>query len=1109
MKSLKLFLILVMICSIAFSGQKQCEMKTSIIPENDLISTSIYYDYLIITDNSYFNEITPFVDWKRKLDFSVKVVNVNTIGNSVSSIKNYILGEYNNCGIDYVLFVGNASSPTWATRNVVGRGPGDFYYSLLVGGSTNYDPDVAIGRFSVDNSTELETLIRKTIAYETQPNLGNWSSKCLLIAHRDDAPDGFEGCSDIISDAQYTNTPTFTKVYGSEGKTNTDISNAINSGHGIVNYRGHGGVDTWSGWNGGDYTTTNINNLTNDEKLSVLFSIACETAKIDATQKSLIETFLTTEFGASTGFGGTTGTDNNYNDELDITLFDEIYNSDKNIIGEVVNEGRHQIAVGSEGIGTAHEYILLGDPSLKLWTELIDIYQNVQITDNGTSLTVNTNDTGSTITLTKEGESGSYLTVSNVSNYTFNTSQRPLYITITKENYKPYLAVTGGIFSSDQYWFGDMEVIGDVTIIDNGKLIILSGTSIDLGDNKVVADGGCEIPENFTISSDIKSKSGNTIKGIYGDLSDAFLTGGLDGPIVEVRDYCTLNDNLTVSSDKTLILYPGSELQFASGKYLDIYGTLTADDATFSNSSSSAWGGIKLRANSVASISNCSIFNASYGIYTKYVDPDIENCEIDNDVAGTSYGIYNYYGDPIIRDNIIDCTWGIYNYNASPELRDNQIESYNGGLYCSGNSSPILASISNGNGNNEFFGTTTILGGVYASGNSNPVVGFTTCDWDTYGRNSFVYTNYINDKLVYNGTYNFIWAQHCWWGTSSPSSSLFSNDVIYQPYLTSMPTYSVPIVSPEEELFALKLSASIDLNNESYEDLTIHYSTEWKLKKKIEYISYLLSLGEANGVADLCMDIIADYPDSSEAFTALDMIYQISKKDKIKKDIDEKTLKTYLKTFDRKFKNSSLKANALLLLAGMEKDMELVDKVYKECKDGDWGKYALNQKFMYYFHDEENTEMAREVLDLMDKVYPDEIVTYEAHVHMGDEVEKAAKFYAGYFGNEQKEKVQYIMSELTETLPENYELSNAYPNPFNPSTMLDYALPVQSEVNCTIYDLSGNVVKIYSFSQTAGHHSIVWNGSNVSSGIYLIHFVAEAQDGSNSFVDYQKVTLLK
>ena len=94
-------------------------------------------------------------------------------------------------------------------------------------------------------------------------------------------------------------------------------------------------------------------------------------------------------------------------------------------------------------------------------------------------------------------------------------------------------------------------------------------------------------------------------------------------------------------------------------------------------------------------------------------------------------------------------------------------------------------------------------------------------------------------------------------------------------------------------------------------------------------------------------------------------------------------------------------------------------------------------------------------------------------------------------------------------LPENYELSQAYPNPFNPSTTLDFALPIQSDVKCTMYNLSGNAVKSFDFNQSAGTHSITWDASHVASGIYIVRFVAEASDGSDIFVDYQKVTLLK
>ena len=77
---------------------------------------------------------------------------------------------------------------------------------------------------------------------------------------------------------------------------------------------------------------------------------------------------------------------------------------------------------------------------------------------------------------------------------------------------------------------------------------------------------------------------------------------------------------------------------------------------------------------------------------------------------------------------------------------------------------------------------------------------------------------------------------------------------------------------------------------------------------------------------------------------------------------------------------------------------------------------------------------------------------------------------------------------------EHFTVLAAYPNPFNPSTTLRYALP-QTEANYTttvqIYDLTGKLVKtLLSEQQPAGWHSVVWHGtdqfgSRVPAGVYL------------------------
>ena len=77
-------------------------------------------------------------------------------------------------------------------------------------------------------------------------------------------------------------------------------------------------------------------------------------------------------------------------------------------------------------------------------------------------------------------------------------------------------------------------------------------------------------------------------------------------------------------------------------------------------------------------------------------------------------------------------------------------------------------------------------------------------------------------------------------------------------------------------------------------------------------------------------------------------------------------------------------------------------------------------------------------------------------------------------------------------LPNTTELSNIYPNPFNPSTTIEYALNISSDVSLHIYDMQGRMVKtLVSNNQEAGDYDIIWNGINengvqVSSGMYLV-----------------------
>lgn len=65
-------------------------------------------------------------------------------------------------------------------------------------------------------------------------------------------------------------------------------------------------------------------------------------------------------------------------------------------------------------------------------------------------------------------------------------------------------------------------------------------------------------------------------------------------------------------------------------------------------------------------------------------------------------------------------------------------------------------------------------------------------------------------------------------------------------------------------------------------------------------------------------------------------------------------------------------------------------------------------------------------------------------------------------------------------------LNQNYPNPFNPSTKISYEIPYDATVSIKIYDMIGKeVASLVSGNQTAGLHTVDFNASNLSSGVYF------------------------
>ena len=104
-----------------------------------------------------------------------------------------------------------------------------------------------------------------------------------------------------------------------------------------------------------------------------------------------------------------------------------------------------------------------------------------------------------------------------------------------------------------------------------------------------------------------------------------------------------------------------------------------------------------------------------------------------------------------------------------------------------------------------------------------------------------------------------------------------------------------------------------------------------------------------------------------------------------------------------------------------------------------------------------------------------------------------------------------IQQEFTDSmLPDDWALSQNFPNPFNMSTSFRFSMPEPGNVRLTIFNINGEIVRtIINQRHPAGFHTIEWNGrdnkgNTVGSGVYFYKLEIE-----NKFVSTKKMILLK
>lgn len=103
-----------------------------------------------------------------------------------------------------------------------------------------------------------------------------------------------------------------------------------------------------------------------------------------------------------------------------------------------------------------------------------------------------------------------------------------------------------------------------------------------------------------------------------------------------------------------------------------------------------------------------------------------------------------------------------------------------------------------------------------------------------------------------------------------------------------------------------------------------------------------------------------------------------------------------------------------------------------------------------------------------------------------------------------------IVTSVNEAYPDKIELSRNYPNPFNPTTKIEYNLEVNSKVLLEVFDINGKKIKVLEDGiQNAGIHSIGFNGINLASGVYICRLQVFDEKGKTIYLQGNKMVLLK
>jgi gingipain R len=265
---------------------------------------------IIAPTTGYSAALQNFINWKSEKGIRTTLVTLAVTGATSESIKTYIQNYYTtHPNLVYIQLVGDHENVPTHSYGITGAQEqlwSDSYYGQLEG--DDYFPELIVGRFS-GSVVDVQTMVQRTIEYETSPIAGDWMKKAIGIGsnegdgYGDDGEPDWQHLRNIGTKLTTFGYNTIHEFYeGTHGvndlpnnPTSEMISTAINQGSGLLNYTGHGWTE---GVSTGDYTNSDVNGLTNSGKYPFVISVACNNGTFVGST-SLCEVFTRVKYSGT------------------------------------------------------------------------------------------------------------------------------------------------------------------------------------------------------------------------------------------------------------------------------------------------------------------------------------------------------------------------------------------------------------------------------------------------------------------------------------------------------------------------------------------------------------------------------------------------------------------------------------------------------------------------------------------------------------------------------------------------------------------------------------------------------------------------------------------